>query len=147
MKLNHALNKIGVEIVKQHTTEAGSATLMLRVPQKNMGLWAQVIEEFLLGSLQQPPGALAWTTDVSRAYFVDKSTMSVRYLWRITFNGNVQGAAEALGMAAIRALSSSIEVTSQPLVGRMTYEGTKGAHSIGAAQALVAQSFTAGGKS
>jgi hypothetical protein len=147
MKLNHALNKIGVEIVKQHAADASSATLMLRVPQKNMGLWAQVIEEFLLGSTQQPSGAMAWTTDVSRAYFVDKSTQSVRYLWRVVLNGNVQGAAEALGMAAIRALSSSIEVTSQPLVGRMSYDGTKGAHSMGAAQALVAQNFATGGKS
>lgn len=147
MKLNHALNKIGVEIVKQHAPDATSATLMLRVPQKSMGLWAQAVEEFLLGSLQQPSGALAWTTDVSRAYFVDKGTQSVRYLWRIVLNGNVQGAAESLGMAAIRTLSSSIEVTSQPLVGRMSYEGTKGAHSMGAAQALVAQNFTAGAKS
>lgn len=149
MRLDHALNRIGVEIVRQHSTDKKSATLMLRVPQKSAQIWTTVVQEFLLASEEQPEAALRWTTDVSRVYFLDKESKVLRYLWRVVLGGNVAGAAEILGLAVIRTLSDGIEVTSQPLVGRARQEpgSTKGGHSIGAASNVLAKHFTPGGGS
>ena len=147
MRLDHALTKVGIQIVRQHSPDKRSATLMLRVPQSSMGIWAQVVEEYLLAAETSQTADLRWTTDVSRVYFVDKESRSVRYLWRVTLSGNCAGAAEVLGMAIIRCLSGTVEVTSQPLVGRVAYPGTKGGHSQGAAQTMIAQAFSGGGGS
>jgi hypothetical protein len=149
MRLDHALNRIGVEIVRQHSPDKKSATLMLRVPTKAVNVWANVLQEFLLAAEEQPEAALRWTVDVSRVYFLDKESKVLRYLWRVVLGGNVAGAAEILGLAVIRTLSDTVEVTSQPLVGRVhTAPGsTKGAHDAGVAAGVIAKHFTPGGTS
>jgi Trk-type K+ transport system membrane component len=142
MRLDVALNKLGVKIVTQQSAK-GAATLMLRVPPTAMATWAEAIEQFLLAADALPKGTEAWTTDVSRSYFVDQESKSVRYLWRVILRGNPQLGAETLGMAIIRVMSQSVEVTSQPLVGRVSPApgSTKGAHAIGAGPAILAQHF------
>lgn len=144
MRLDVALNKIGVQIVRQHSPDKKSATLMMRVPASSLGIWAKVVEEFLLSAETVPTAELKWSADVSRVYFVDKESRSVRYLWRVVLSGNCAGAAETLGMAIIRSLSGTVEVTSQPLVGRVEYQGTMGAHPTGAAQVVLAKHFVPG---
>lgn len=147
MRLDHALTKIGVQIVRHHSPGPQSSTLMLRVPKGALPLWSRIVEDFLTAAETIPSGQVAWTADVSRVYFLDKETKLVRYLWRVVLSGNCAGGAETLGMLAIRALSSTVELTSQPLVGRVEYSGTKGAHSMAEAARVVAQSFSGGGGS
>lgn len=142
MRLDQALIRCNVEIVTQKQDSADSATLMLRV--KDPAVWAEVIREFLI--TQNTLSDKKWSTDVSRVYFLDPQSRSVRYLWRLVLKGAPKDAAEVLGQTAIRVLSQGVEVTSQPLVGRVDPSpgSTKGAHSIGVAPGLVAQHFKVG---
>jgi hypothetical protein len=115
---------------------------MLRV--KDPAVWAEVVREYLI--TQDSLADKKWSVDISRVYFLDTTSKSVRYLWRVVMKGAPKDAAEVLGQTVIRVLSQGVEVTSQPLVGRVdTAPGsTKGAHSIGAASGLVAQHFKVG---
>jgi hypothetical protein len=142
MRLDQALIRCNVEIVTQKQDSADSATLMLRV--KDPAVWAEVIREFLI--TQNTLSDKKWSTDVSRVYFLDPQSRSIRYLWRVVLKGAPKDAAEVLGQTAIRVLSQGVEVTSQPLVGRVNAApgSTKGAHSIGAASGLVAEHFKVG---
>lgn len=142
MRLDQALNRCNAEIVTQKQDGAGSATIMLRV--KDASLWADIVKEFLL--TQDALVDKKWSADVSRVYFVDPSSRSVRFLWRIVLKGAPKDAAEVLGQAVIRVLSQGVEVTSQPLVGRLDPApgSTKGAHSVGVAPGIVAQHFKVG---
>lgn len=139
MRLDQALNRCNVEIVTQKSDASGS-TLMLRV--RDTSTWSDIVKEFLLA--QDALVEKKWSADVSRVYFVDQQSRTVRYLWRIILRGAAKDAAEVLGHAVIRILSQGVEVTSQPLVGRLeTAPGsTKGAHSVGVAPGIVAAHFS-----
>lgn len=140
MRLDQAFNRCNVEVVTQKVDTTGAATLMLRV--NDPSTWADVVKEFLLA--QDALVEKKWSADVSRVYFVDQTSHNVRYLWRVILRGAAKDAAEALGQAIIRVLSQGVEVTSQPLVGRLeTAPGsTKGAHSVGVAPGIVAAHFS-----
>ncbi len=147
MRLDAALDKIGVKIIKQHSPSKASVTLMLRVPASAQKQWAEAVQEFLLSAEKQPKGAAPWALDVSRVYFLDKGSQVVRYLWRVVITGNAPLGVETLGMSLIRTASQGIEVTSMPLIGRIEPQAgsTKGAHSTGVAGKVIAAHFTSGG--
>lgn len=142
MRLDQALNRCSAEIVTQKQDGPGSATIMLRV--KDASLWADIVKEFLI--TQDALADKRWSSDVSRVYFLDPDSKSVRYLWRIVLKGAPKDAAEVLGQTVVRVLSQGVEVTSQPLVGRLdpVPGSTKGAHSVGVGPGLVAQHFKVG---
>jgi len=140
MRLDQALARIGVEILKQEVT-ANGIILLLRAPQDNVNAprWTSAVKQFLIAA--EKNNGQSWSADVSKTYFSKAGV--VRYLWRLSLNGTVPSAAAALGQAALQALSSGVEVTSMPLVGRKTYEfdpakgKLKGAHDPGRASAAV----------
>jgi len=141
MKLEAVLNRIGASIVKVEKGDK-KITLFLRVDAKRAGLWADTVQEFLLASADQ---RVTWSTDVSKFFYPVKDTGVVRFLWRIILNTDPKSAAEALGRAAQRAVQQGVEVVSQPLVGRKTFEfdpsrgKIAGAHDLTQAQNLIAQ--------
>lgn len=144
MRLDQALTRISAEVVTQRQ-DAGGATLMIRM-RGDLGAWADAIREVLL--VQENLADKRWSVDISRAYFLDKSSQTVRFLWRIILRGDVKEAAESFGMSIIRCLSEGVEVTSQPLVGRVSQKpgSTKGAHSLSVGPAVVASHFSPGMK-
>jgi hypothetical protein len=137
MRLDHALGKAGVSVVKYDKRPDGSMILLLRVSQK--AAWSSVLMEFL--STKQT----SWSADVSKTYYYDEGTGSIRFLWRVILSGKISQAAEALGNACIRALAASVEITSMPLVGRKNYvidvaKGKlAGAHELSTAASLISQ--------
>lgn len=150
MKLDQALKRAGVHIVRQQGG-GDRATLILRVDSASFGLWARILEEFLLAA-KRPISVEPWKTEVTRVYFVD-DTDTVRYLWRIVLEGELAPAAEALNMAVVRATAQSVEVVSSPLYGRVEPDPAsfKGAYTLGSGgssegHARVAREFAGGGR-
>lgn len=138
MTLNNILARVGVTIAKTERPAANRVVVLLRVGKQNY--WNETLNEFLLASTDP---RVSWTTDVSKWFYAADG--GVRFLWRVVLNGDPQGAGEALGRAAMRATQGTVEVTSQPLVGRRNYTldvangKMMGAHTPGtAAQALAA---------
>jgi hypothetical protein len=142
MQLEHALKRIGATIMKVDQ-KPGQVVVLLRVDPKQSSLWQDALNEFLLAAADQ---RVAWTTDVSKYFYVDKNAGVVRYLWRVILGVDPRSAAEALGRAAQRAVAVGVEVTSQPLVGRKEMIGkTGGAYGMNEAQTVLAQNFGGNG--
>lgn len=119
MTLDELLKRIGVSIVKvEKQEELGQVTLYLRVNPKLAVYWTETMTEFLLASLDK---RVTWAADVSKRFYPVEEAQAVLYLWRVILSRDPRAAAEALGRAAQRALAGSVEVTSQPLVGRKNY--------------------------
>jgi hypothetical protein len=131
--LEQVLGRIGVTLVK---TEPGANRLIayFRVDPKKQDLWNETVSEFLLASIEPPAKSAGWSVDVSKWFYPTNG--AVRFLWRIVLIGNPQAAGEALGRAASRAVSSGVEVTSQPLVGRKTFEYDPARGKIGGAHSM-----------
>lgn len=144
MQLEQALARIKAEVVSSRSTE-DVTTLMVRIHPDNMSHWVDAVKEILLH--EDSLSDKTWHIDISRSYFVDRRTKAVRYLWRLMFTGDAEEAATTFGMAIIRVLSANVEVTSQPLVGRVTAPpgSTKGAHTVGAAASIIGSAFAAKG--
>jgi len=133
--LNKLLQRAGISIAKTETAP-GRVIVLLRVAKDSF--WNETMSEFLLASVGQP-----WSTDVSKWFYVDQ-TNNIRFLWRVVLQNDVKAASEALGAAAVRAVQSSVEVVSQPLVGRKDYPfdpasgKMMGAHDAGTASKALA---------
>lgn len=147
MKLDQALARIGVTIVKAEQKPA-QAVLLLRIDQKKQALWNETLTEFLLASEERNGNGqkkVAWTADVSKYFYAVPDAGVVRFLWRVILGGNPRAAAEALGRAAMRAVAAGVEVTSQPLVGRKEFVHDPasgkiaGAYSTNKGAAILAQ--------
>lgn len=96
--------------------------------------WNHMLKELFL-DVQREKIAKACSIDVSQAYFMDSGV--VKYLWRLVVQGDMAIANRSISFACTRALSAtSPEVTSFPLVGRLTYPFNpamgqiKGAYSL-----------------
>lgn len=141
MTLDKLLLRAGIEVAKTET-HPGRAVLLLRMAKQNF--WNEVLREFLLASAKKP-----WTVDISKWFYIQDS--DVRFLWRVVLSGDPRQGAEALGQAAMRAVQTSVEVVSQPLVGRRDYPfdpangkmmGAHDARTAGAALATAIASKT-----
>lgn len=140
MRLDMALKRVGVTIVKSEKRPDGGIVLMLRVDRKMSGLWNDTLTEFLLASA----GEKIWRTDVSKFFYPVSDEGVVKFLWRVVLLGDVAAAGAALGRAGVRAVQQGVEVTSMPLVGRKNYPfdpangKIAGAHDSATAQKAIA---------
>lgn len=128
--LEPEFKRLGATVVQ--ATPGGTATkpkltLMLRVgvDDTSQGRWRNFIHEILLH--QKKDKGKAWTVDIGQTYYLDGE--SLRYLWRVIINGTGKDAltrAETrMRQSVIGSLSTGVEITSMPLVGRLSYSGKK----------------------
>ena len=89
MRLDEALAKIGVVVVKQEA-RGDQVVLHLRVPPGSAVAWKEAAEAFLLDTGD-------WTSDVSKHLYPSRGV--VKYLWRVVIGGNLAVGAQALGRA------------------------------------------------
>lgn len=112
MSLKESMQRVGASIVK---VESGKdkAVLYLRLEDGSFDSWRSCIEELLLSQTAE------WSADVSKYFFAGGGV--VKYLWRIIFSGDTKQGAAALARAAHRSRVQTVELGSQPLVGRKEY--------------------------
>jgi|GEM_PF-4248729 len=142
MKLDQALLKVGATIVKVEQGET-RVVLLMRIDQAKARYWTETVTEFLLAASEKPQG---WSADASKYFFAVPASGVVKFLWRVILLGDVRAAAEALGRASQRVVQGTVEVMSQPLVGRKEYEFDpargkfKGPQPLDSAGSLIGQS-------
>lgn len=148
MRLDQALQKIGVEVVKADT-EAGKLTILMRVHRSRDGLhqkrWAYAASK-LVKVANKSSAAGQWGADVSKVLV--ESHGAVVYFWRVIFFGNLKTGQRVFGEAVLEALRQGVEIKSMPLVGQVRYEHDpatgklKGGHNLGTGESIVGAHFT-----
>ena len=127
--LEAAFKKYGVIIVKQSFDDTGGV-LHVRVPKDVAQHWPLFIENAYRAADHHK-----WALDLSKYFYLDASTNSVRYLWRLVLRGasikKLTTSFSDLRQSMISAVSASVDVMERPLIGNSTYPGSeyKGAHT------------------
>lgn len=148
MRLDQALEKIGVQVVKAVPGE-GQLTIFLRVTQRPLASkrWNQTATTLVLAS-EKGKRSGQWGAEVAKVLYNQGG--SVRFTWRVVFTGNIKTAQRIMGEAALEALRTGVEVMSMPLVGNRPPEinpaegKLKGGHKMGTAEYLVAANMVPG---
>lgn len=148
MRLDQALQKIGVEVVKVDP-HPNRLTLLLRVHRSKDGLnqkrWAFAASKLVKASNKASKANL-WSADVSKVLM--ESGGAVVYFWRVILTGNVKTGQRIFGEAVLEGLRQGVEIKSMPLVGQVRYERDpangklKGGHSLGSGESIAAAHFS-----
>lgn len=148
MRLDEALQKIGVEVVKV-SSDSNRLTLILRVHRDRDGLnmrrWNYAATK-LVKTSNKAAKARLWSADVSKVLM--ESGGAVVYFWRVILTGNVKTGQRVFGEAVLEGLRQGVEIKSMPLVGQVQYERDpakgklKGGHSLGTGEGIAAAHFS-----
>lgn len=144
MKLDQALVKIGVEVVRAEKN-GEDLVLLLRVhtdDPRNQPRWISAATGFTRKVWECRKGN-TWSGEVSKL-LVTPDGEHVLFYWRVTFTGHVQTAQRVLGEAIIEALREGVEITSMPLIGQKTYEHNPAAGKFKGGYALSGAGASAG---
>lgn len=136
MSFEKALASIGATCVKSE--ELGKQRVLhLRIAADATDTWAAMIGRYL-PEIAEKPNCIV---DLSKHFFSDNGT--VRFLWRLVLAGDIKACVEVFIEQARGLVQPRVELDSQPLVGRVTYEHNpaagkiKGAYKGGSGEALV----------
>lgn len=147
MRLDQALQKIGVEVVKVDPSGT-QLTLLLRVHKNDplyMKRWTFAASQLVKASASAQRAGM-WSADVSKALVL--SNGGVVFFWRVILNGNIKTGQRIFGEAVLEALRQGAEIKTMPLVGQVTYPRDaasgklKGGHATGTAEGIIAAHFT-----
>jgi len=145
MRLDQALNKIGITVIKA-SKESDGLTLHLRLSLEEQvsTRWRTLMQEFL----PIAEDAEQWSADVSK--HLRTIGGQIKYNWRITLRGNVRVAQRILTEQVLNSLKAGVDITSFPLVGQKRYEvdaakgKLMGGHDPRIANSLVSQGLMSG---
>jgi len=113
MKVDQALQRMGVEIVHGTNTESGAVVLDLRVSLQ--GRTPDIWKRFIADILPVAEQSKKWQLEISKRFF-SRGTQ-VLYLWRMCMTGDIKTCQVAVVAAAISALREGVNVHEVPLVG------------------------------
>ncbi len=160
MKLDQALKKIGVQVIRvirviRADSEENQLVLHMRVDRDPEAVrrWKLVASKLVLAA-EKGAASGSWSAEIAKVLFAQGST--VKFIWRATLSGNVKTAQRIFGDSALQALRSGGELNSFPLIGNENPPfdpargKLKGGHPLGAggdsmaASQAIAMHFTPG---
>lgn len=136
MSLEKALDSVGATCVKVED-KGKQRVLHLRIHADSTEMWAAMIGRYLPAIAESP----SCIVDLSKYFYAENG--SVKFLWRLVLAGDMKEAAEIFVKQARSLTQPVVELDSQPLVGRISYEHNpaagkiKGAYAGGSGEALV----------
>jgi len=150
MRLDQALTKIGVQVLKvEEVPQANQLIILLRVKPDALSRqrWNQTATKLVLCAEKGKRSGI-WGAEIAKVLYAQGG--SVRFVWRAILHGELNTAQRLFGEAALEALRTGVEVTSAPLVGQVEYPHDpakgklKGGYAVSSEGASPAASMIAG---